>query len=473
MISQRFMRFWAAETIRQQEAEHGPLADSSANRRAQSAASAEDFVLQRAECLAQEQQLEPAFLFYQRALRLAFWLSILLAILSGITLALNLAPQANREISLIEAVSVAILTNALFILLWFVAILRKSALRGPGHWLLQSVQKFTANQHRFLVAQSHTHLCARQGLLKPGFSVFTHSLWTTILGAALIALTLRFVVYDYQFVWRTTLLSATQIEALISTMHILPGLLGIERPLIDSATQISANPRDTAIWLLSCILFYAIVPRIFLLCASEWVRQGRLRKLKLDWSLPGLTELRSLYDSQQAVDVDPAPKHIAIFPQRAPRRSPTATSGALLVSLEWPVEQADQLSHILSKRDDMQWLANINSASERNQCLNKLAKFAQATPRVYLVINPLLSPDRGSLRFIEAVSQLAEVIIVVALADTLRGKLWRQSLSQHLPEVTLATTPHSAAEDLSNASSQTVWQQCIGDVTEATEQCKA
>ena len=478
MISQRFMRFWMTEAIRQQEAEHGPLADNSANRRAQSAASAEEFALQRAEHLAHAQQLQPAFLFYQRALRLAFWLSILFASLSGIALALNLAPQANRDISLIEAVSVAILTNALFILLWLVAVLRKQAPGGPGHWLLQSVQRFTGDQHRFLAAQSHTHLCARQGLLKPGFSVFSHSLWSTILGAAFIALTLRFLVYDYQFVWRTTLLSAAQIEALISAMHILPGMLGIERPLIDSATQVAANPRDTAIWLLSCILIYAFMPRILLLCASEWIRRRRLRKLSLDWSLPGLIELRPVYDRQQVIDVDPAPADIEVFPQRKARQSPAPTTGrALLISLEWPAEQAQQLSSLFSNRADWEWLANISSASERNECLSKLAnlsaKGAQTPPQVYLVINPLLSPDRGSLRFIEAVSQLSSVVIVVALAGSQRGKLWQQTMQQHLPELALAITPKSAEQDLSNTDAQTVWEQCIADITEATNQCKA
>src|SRR5690554_491472 len=156
VMSQRFMRFWTAETIRQQELDTISLADNNANRRASPESSVENFVLQRAHYLAQEQQLAPAFSFYQRILKLGLWLLVFIAALSGITLALNLTPQANREISLLEAVSVAIITNAVFILFWLIAVLRRQTPAGPGHWLVQAAQKFSRSHNHFLVAQAHT-----------------------------------------------------------------------------------------------------------------------------------------------------------------------------------------------------------------------------------------------------------------------------------------------------------------------------
>lgn len=474
MMSQRFMRFWAAETIRQQESDQGPLADNNANRRAYPESSAENFVLQRAHFLLQEQQLQPAFSFYQRTLKIGLWLLVLIATFSGITLALNLTPQANRDISLLEAVSVAIITNAVFIIFWLIAVLRRQPPGGPGHWLVQGAHKFSRNQNRFLVAQAHTQLGAQQKLLKPAFSALTHGLWTVVLSAAFITLTLRFITYDYQFIWRTTLLNQAQIDSVIQFLHVLPSLFAIEPPLINSTTLLSSNPRETAIWLLACIFFYAIVPRVMLFIASEWLRRRRLRGLTLNWALPGYAELRAQYDAQQTVEIDPAPAEIAVLPVRAATTSAADLADAVLITLEWPAEHAQRLSEVTASSPDVDWFTNVSSAKERRDCLNTLA--AQHTQgsqvTLMLAINPLLSPDRGSLRFIEALTHFANVTILLGLADTQRGALWLDTLHTHLPQIDITTHQQDIARMVDDHDLYSLWQQCLADLTEALRACK-
>ena len=470
-MSQRFMRFWTAETIRQQELDNVPLADNNANRRASPESSVENFVLQRAHYLAQEQQLAPAFSFYQRILKLGLWLLVFIAALSGITLALNLTPQANREISLLEAVSVAIITNAVFIMFWLIAVLRRQTPAGPGQWLVQAAQKFSRSHNHFLVAQAHTRLSAQQKLLKPAFSVLTHGLWSVVLGAALVTLTLRFVTYDYTFIWRTTLLDQAQIYSVIEYLHIIPGLFAIEPPIINSSSLLSSNPRETAIWLLACIFFYAIAPRIVLLCASEGLRRWRLRRLKFDWALPGYAELRAQYDAQQNVEVEPAPAQITVLTEHAATTSTAVLAKTVLLSLEWPPEQTQRLKEVTACAPDIDWLSNISSAKERRDCLNALAAQHRqhSQPTLLLAVNPLLSPDRGSLRFIEALTHFANVTILLALGDTQRGTLWRDAIQTHLPQNNIIPQQQNAQPEIEQSDLEALWNQCLADVSEALD----
>ncbi|MCC5879486.1 MAG: DUF2868 domain-containing protein [Idiomarina sp.] len=478
MSSQRFTHFWAAETIRQQEVDAGPLADDAANRRAQTAADAEAFVLQRAHHLAEAQQLIPLLHSYQQRISAGLWLVFMLACLSGAGLALNLAPQSARQISLIEAVSVVILANLLFILLWLFTMVRRQAPGGLGYWLQHYLHKLTRNQQRLAVAQSYTQLCAQQGLLKPALSSISHAIWATILGVAVLVLTLRFIAYDYQFVWQTTLLSAQQISSLIDALHLLPGILGIEPPLVDSATQISTNPRATAIWLLTVIVLYAWLPRIILLIACEWLRRRRLRQLRLDWTKPGYAELRAAFASGAAREIDPAPADIEVISKRSAPAPATKASACMLMTLELPDALVERLANLLREHHNLTWSANINSASDRRQWLNHLANFQshnQSAPQLLLVINPLLSPDRGSLRFLEALTHHAHLHIILSLQDSVRGKLWSDALQEHLPEVKLLTSigsnlqPKSATH--SNVSTPAL-DSCFAEIKEIIDAWK-
>lgn len=442
MAKHLFYQHWQAEVIRQRELHWGPLADDQAMRAAKLQERPDDKLFTRAARLCDTHGFVPAMHHYQRWLGWLLWAMAALAIVSGIGLATSITPQGRATISLLDALLSLFLLNTLLILLWAVSHALGERTNGFGA-LLDPLSKVLLRQGQLLtVAQAHTSLSVHQRLWRPALASVSHGFWFILLSSAWLTLTLRFISYDYQFEWRSTLLNESNIESVIGTLSILPQWLGVAPP---------ETPQSTAIWLLACLLLYAILPRLLLLLGAEITRRVRLARLQVDWQLTGFETLYQQFaptkhDPQGGHDEswheDSAPAHIQVLPtshlsNARPKVSPRANAASTFAwsTLEWPaspaaVQQLVEQAHLEATgkpANAHQALGDISTREQRQQTVIQQQRQAR---HLLLIVNPSLSPDRGSLRFIAELEQAGPLAIYIPQGP--RSALWQNQLQKHL-----------------------------------------
>lgn len=457
LSSTTFEAIWQAEIIRQQEAEQGPFDDRSIQQHLDAESDIDARLITRATLLTDRHKFVPVIARYQLGLRLGLWILILTAILSGVGLAMQITPTQVRTVSLIEALIMLIMLNALFIIVWLVSIVTKPRARGLAGWLFKAISNRLHKADIVRVASAHTSVMHRYRLLKPTFSSLSHLLWALLLTAALLTLTARFVAFEYEFVWRTTLLSQTQISALLNAFHAIPSLLGLPRPEIDQLSVVAHNNRQVAIWLLTCVCVYALLPRLALLLASAWMRQQRLQNFPIDWSLAGFSELQQQWQRSAVVEVEPPPMAIQRSGPNAVEQSDhhidstTTVNTAqlaqqLVITVDWPAQPQSYLQSHFGEYAEVS-VRGANSAAERQKLLQALHQHTSTVPRTLLLVNAQLSPDRGTLRFIDSLAEYTTPHIgLVRGKDPSKESLWRDYLHEHLAELDVVTLAHSAGE---------------------------
>lgn len=453
MASQQFERIWTAEIIRQYESHQGPLADTQANQQVAPIQQHQERLLKRAELLAASYGFAAQQHWVNMCIKATIAILTTLAVLSGITLATQLSPQIPGTISLIEALLLLVVVNLVFILFWLLTLLPSRHAGGIAQWLFKFAQQHIQHPQRLLALQSYGSTLARHHLIKPSFAMLSHWLWTVLLLTALVTLLLRFIAFDYQFVWQTTLLSEQQIQTTLAAFHTIPEWLGLAPPVVipPSSQLIESDllQRNTALWLLSCVILYALLPRLLLLLGCMLYRHREASSLAVNWSLPGFTELQQEWQRGDLLEVDAAPSHITVpgspslnTPQL---ETPCPTQPALsqiIVTLDWP-ESAHQK---LLEQDINIPVYPANHQQQRATILTALGRTNKPLPAL-LLINSALSPDRGALRFIQTLTPHSKLTVGLALASTQsRLELWQEYLNTHLPEevcVLSAARPYS------------------------------
>lgn len=434
MNKTKFESFWLTEIIRHQEAHLGPFADSAAMRRASSESNLTKRLFIRTEVLAGEHDFKEAQLSCQRLLKLGQLGLIVVAILSGIGLALNLSPQTIRTISIIEALIAIIVVNGLLILLWAVSVNIRQKPGGIGALLGHYSSYLARGKNRLNAMQAFNSVAARGHLFKPALSALTHGFWLLLLGSAFITLTFRFIGYDYQFIWQTTLLSEANVEQLVRILHIVPGLLSIEPPMVSFAEPASfSGERQTALWLLTCMLCYAILPRLVLFITCEALRRYRLKHLSVDWNLPGFSELYSIWRTSTSAVTDPAPDNIEVIRSGLTTQPNTKTQ---FQPEAWFTLECGEQMPTHPALQDLSSCPYLGDIGTREQRVNLLQTLQEESVSVLAVINPELSVDRGSLRFLAEVERVAQLAVSVVLKpDHPRASTWKQQISERLPAV--------------------------------------
>ncbi|MGX5914535.1 DUF2868 domain-containing protein [Aliidiomarina sp. Khilg15.8] len=429
MAETEFQRHWAAEIIRQREVHWGPLADSRALRIARRKSTLPEQITARTAVLIKEQEFAPLMRRYTTFLRIGQFLLACLAVLGGIALANSVVSSNDRVISLLEALFALLALNTFLILLWAISTLLRSRPGGMGGFLLHQLHGLIRSDKLAAVAQAHVSLSQRQGLLKPASGCISHGFWALLVITALITLALRFSVQDYQFVWRTTLLDESSVRALIDALSTLPALLGQPTPpvYINTSPDMHNLHQQTAHWLLSCIAIYALAPRVLLLGMCALWLKVRLNRLQWDFSLPGFAELAPRFSPPQYSIVDPAPdetRQTVTRPAVTPAAA-TASGQPLLFALEHQLNHADIPAGI-------ETINMVASREQRHSLLTQLEQ--QSVARVLAVVDAGLTPDRGSLRFLQDVAELAKLGIWLHRAGdrTDRSHLWSDALDSTL-----------------------------------------
>ncbi|MCL5049483.1 MAG: DUF2868 domain-containing protein [Firmicutes bacterium] len=436
-----FRSHWTSAVIRRIEATQGPFADAEAIRHARTASNFEHFVQRRAEQLAQQHQFDQGIRHVTMLLRVSYIALLLFAGLSGVGLAISLTPQQAGAVSVVEAIVMLIVVNGLFIVLWGIANLVGNRASSPLGWGFHHLLSKLRNPVHVNAALGLSQLIQQQRLIRPGLGTIAHSMWLTLLSAAWMTLFVRFVVADYQFSWPTTLLSEQHIQMLVATLHTVPAWFGLSAPNIEQGG--SFNPQQTAWWLLTCVLLYAVAPRILCwLGCKLWLRQ-RVGTLTINPTLPGYSELLPAFEQRQVRVVDPAPAelHMQASSQRKSQPSTQAVNStvALVYYLDWPEDDYANFRHAWQQQPTAVHCELVNSGAQRQHALNILTQGPNRP--LLVVVNARLSPERGSLRFIQSLtkqgasSRQLHIALVNARPETgsQRTEMWREYLTQHVP----------------------------------------
>lgn len=405
----KLQRLWLSEAIRLREEHAGPLEDREANRRAQAGGGdLAERIQARALLLAERDGQLQALRHWLQGARLALAALLLLALLSGIGLAVAALGDGQRPVNVFWALGSLLGLNLLMLLGWALGLLLARDSTGAlGRLWLWLSEKLARDAQAAQLAPALLVLLQRQRLGRWGLGVLVHGLWLLALLAALLSLLTLLATRRYGFVWESTILGGETFIALTQALGALPALLGFSLPdaeLIrasgDSALASEAARLSWAGWLVGVLLVYGLLPRLLLgvFCLWRW-RRG-CAALRLDVGLPGYELLRErLQPSSERLGVcDAAP---AQWPQPTAGSNPQDSQGAVLVAIElderrpWPPALPKGISDA----------GVIDSREQRQRLLEQLTRFPPA--RLAVACDPRRSPDRGSLALLGELARTA------------------------------------------------------------------
>ena len=405
----RLDRLWLTEAIRLREEQAGELEDNEANRRARAGGgSLAERIQARALLLAERDGQLRALRQWLQGARLALAALLLLAVLSGIGLAVAALGDGQRPVNVFWALGSVLGLHLLLLLGRILGLLlaRDNAGALGRLWLWLS-GKLARDARAAQLAPALLLLLQRQRLSRWGLGVLVHGLWLLALLAALLSLLALLATRRYGFVWESTILGSDTFIALTRGLGALPALLGFGLPDTElirasgaSALASEAARHTWAGWLLGVLLVYGLLPRLLLMLLCLWRWRRGCAALRLDLGLPGYGLLRERLQpgSERLGICDAAPARLQ---QAQTGPGPAQSQGALLVAVElddhrpWPPTLPPGI-------DDA---GVIDSREQRQRLLEQLSRFPPA--RLAIACDPRRSPDRGSLALLGELSRCA------------------------------------------------------------------
>ncbi|WP_079203687.1 DUF2868 domain-containing protein [Pseudomonas sp. CC6-YY-74] len=408
-VPNKLQRLWLSETIRLREEHAGPLEDREANRRAQAGGGdLAERIQARALLLAERDGQTQALRHWLQGARLALAALLVLALLSGIGLAVAALGDGQRPVNVFWALGSLLGLNLLLLLGWILSLLlARDSTSALGRLWLWLSEKLARDAQAAQLAPALLLLLQRQRLSRWGLGMLAHGLWLLALLAALLSLLALLATRRYGFVWESTILGGETFIGLTQALGALPALLGFSLPdadLIrasgDSALLSETARHSWAGWLVGVLLVYGLLPRLLLglFCLWRW-RRG-CTSLRLDVDLPGYNLLRErLQPSSERLGVsDAAP---AQLPPPTAGSNAQGSQGAVLVAIElderrpWPPVLPKAISDA----------GMIDSREQRQRLLEQLTRFPPA--RLAIACDPRRSPDRGSLALLGELARTA------------------------------------------------------------------
>lgn len=425
------------ELVREHEQNFGPLADNEVV--AKIVAKGGLFhqqVQQRAAALAAEHALQTPV---EQLYRVRFWLLMslgVIALLFGVAIA-RTALAGGSPLSISAVLWVLLAPTTLALLFWLVLLVFGNQGGGVGGKLLTHLATHWPQQVLARSLATWLQLADRHKVLKPYFSLLSHSFWLLVGLISMLTLWLLLVFQQYHFYWATTLLSTTQLEQIVAALAWLPSMLGVTPPegvimaasraneLSDSATLTPSallNHSEVGRWLLALVLVYGVLPRLLLaLISAAWLTVA-LQRAELDEHASGIANLRARFapTSSPASVVDADGK---IAEVRLRKGQPKHFGrGELVVSLDY--EKEPDWNHTL-------WLNNAGVVASSNERSALLADLANNIPaRIVVRINSQLSPDRGSIRFILRLQESCGALAAWMVGQGPYAEHWQEALAE-------------------------------------------
>lgn len=420
---------WLAEAVRLRERSQGRVRDADAVVAARAEATAfETRIVARAGRLGARLGLDGAIATWSGRVRLAALLVLMLGALAGLGVGLAVAGSGERPINVVWALGGLLGLHLLSLLVWLTGFMfAGTAPTGFGAvWSGLSARMGSAAAE---VPRAFVALHRRAGLMRWWLGAATHAIWSMVLSGALAGLIASFLLRGHVFVWETTLLSSAFFVDFVAVVGWLPAGLGF--PVPDAETVVAsgasalgdeASRRVWAWWLVGCVVVYGWLPRVLLWIVCAWcLRVGRTR-LRLDVSLPGYAELAAdLAPVSERIGVtDAAPAAIALAQVDDPHGfdgPPTLAGIELRGDRPWPPALPSGV------RD----LGVADTREQRTRLRQALA--ASPARRLLMACDGRLSPDRGSLSLIAALSQHAgRCAVWLQEASGERAQRWREAL---------------------------------------------
>ena len=315
----------------------------------------------------------------------------------------------GERINLLGALVSLLGMNALVLLLWLASVLRRPGSAAQGGGLVQALVGWGARRAGKPAQRLLTALVTTLGQLRatPWLAgLVSHSAWA--LGFALILLWrgFGFAFRAYQPVVETTILSPGAVQALVNGLGWLPEQLGTPKPVLPGG-QVSGSSSVSgdggwAWWLMACVFWYGLVPRLLLTALCALVLRRKLAAVQLPEADPGyqwaLARFKRLMPTR-VIDAD--------------RSQPAAAQGAAgghttawgLLLYELPSLQADDaalwrsVQAQLGQAQPPSWAGSCDgSASGIAQVRQDLTR--QHPLRLVLAVAGSASPDRSVARFV-------------------------------------------------------------------------
>jgi len=314
----------------------------------------------------------------------------------------------GARINLLGALVSLLGMNALVLLLWLASVLRRPGSAAQGGGLVQALVGWGARRagkpaQRLLAAlvSMLSQLRATPWLA----GLVSHSAWA--LGFVLILLWMGFgfAFRAYQPVVETTILSPGAVQALVNGLGWLPEQLGTPKPALQGASLTAghaAGDGGWAWWLMACVFWYGLVPRLLLTALCVIVLRRKLTAVQLPETDPGYQWALARFKRLAPTRVIDADRSQPASAQGAALAS-TADWGLLLYEL--PALQADDAALWRSVQAQ---LAHTQPPAWTGSCDGSAASIAEVRDalarqhplHLVLAVAGSASPDRSVARFV-------------------------------------------------------------------------
>ena len=428
--------YWITETLRLREEHWGPIEDTTLLHQIRhSQEPVSDKIIQRAILISKRDGLATTIEKWNGNARLAFWAMALLAIFTGIGMAVSAlgTGHVNLLLALVALLGLHAITYLFWLLSFFTPYPSGTLLGQAWLWL---GKKLARGPDATLAPQAFINILNQNNGLRWLLSAVSHGIWVLIMMAGIMTMLALLAARQYTFGWETTILPASSFISITQGIGFLPHLLGFSIPSADIIQQssglITASPESQAIWsswLIGAVMVYGLLLRLASLLLCLWKARQAIHQIQIDETLPayaGLVDRLSAHSEHIGVDA-PAPAL-----QTAKRDTPlnAAPAGSpLVLGLElsprapWPPFKLPATVHDQGK---------LESREQRHQLLAQMTH--QTVPALLIVCDAAQTPDRGTLHFITDLSNLASRTDIYLQTDHLqpenRLSLWKERLQQ-------------------------------------------
>ncbi|MFA7633225.1 MAG: DUF2868 domain-containing protein [Thiohalomonadaceae bacterium] len=425
---------WLCEAVRLREEQTGLLEDSEACRKARSTQGSLAQRLQvRGLFLAKRDGLVTALEHWLQGAKLALWMLILSALVSGVILAKTALSGDPQAINIFWALAGLIGLNLLSLIAWCLGLIFSKQSSSPlSHAWLWLSNKLARDAKAAQLVPALLVLLQRHQLLRWGLGRLLHGWWLITLCAALFTLIALLATRRYGFVWESTIVASDSFVMLVNSLGTPATWLGFALPdseLIQQSGMQALKDEQArqiwASWLLGMLLIYGIAPRLMCSLLCEWRWRRGLSRLQLNAADPvwQVFEQRVQPGSERLGIIDVAPSSLS----GSVTSSQLSGHAAVLLGIElddsisWPPELP---AHVVNA-------GIIDTREQRRQMLDQFT--ANPPARLLIACDPQRSVDRGTLNLIAELSRTAvqtRVWLFPTNSDAERLSDWQEQLDK-------------------------------------------
>jgi len=291
--------------------------------------------------------------------------------------------------------------------------------------------KSTQAPHYWALFKSYFHLQFSGKVGRYQLSLLTHRLWLSYFVAATLVLVIKLSTYQVDFIWQTSLLSASSFTWLTQILAILPALLGFPVPdsmqiaqsqigLVSTETMAESTRFAWSSLLVSSLIIYGIIPRLLLLLLMNWQLKQTIQRTTIDVSQHYYVALRQLIkpnisqlgviDKDDELQCIVSKKNQKTAQKRDAHRLPEDT---FPIAIELSTDQYQEaISHNFQLANNG---LNIESYQDQQDAVAQLKNSKKGNVSLYIALSQLA--DRGMLRFITALKQDSHAIFYLVFIE--------------------------------------------------------